>query len=149
MLSSLAQAFYVASDNRSKAAFRAYQAFAIAETIISTYSAAEKCYDWAAAWGGPAAGAAAAAIAMAAGMARVSAIASQNIGCRGGISSVAGGTGVGETPEPAQDKTTTAPEMTTRGQSINIYVEGNLVNHDAFAREILPALLKAQSDNVR
>ena len=86
---------------------------------------------------------------MAAGLARVAAIVSQNMG--GSVSSVAGGTGSGEVPTTTVDEkpTTTTPEMTSRGQSINIYVEGNLVNHEAFAREILPALLKAQSDNVR
>jgi len=148
-MSALAQAFYNASNQRSKAAFTLYKAFAAAEATVDTYRAAQASYAWGAKFGGPPLGAAMAAIAMAAGLARVAAIVSQNMG--GSVSSVAGGTGSGEVPTTTVDEkpTTTTPEMTSRGQSINIYVEGNLVNHEAFAREILPALLKAQSDNVR
>ncbi|MFH2099465.1 MAG: hypothetical protein ABIJ95_08150, partial [Pseudomonadota bacterium] len=58
-----------------------YKAGAIAQTIISTYTSAQKAYE-ALAWiplVGPALGAAAAGAAVAAGMARVNAIRSQNV----------------------------------------------------------------------
>ena len=61
---------------RSRAAFAAYKAFAVAQTIIDTYSSAQKAYDAMAKipYVGPALGAAAAGVAIAAGMVRVQAI---------------------------------------------------------------------------
>jgi TP901 family phage tail tape measure protein len=70
------QEFYQAFGSQSKEAFAAYQAFAIAETIISTYESAQKAYSSMASIPhvGPVLGAAAAAAAIAGGMARVAAI---------------------------------------------------------------------------
>lgn len=40
-------------------------------------------------------------------------------------------------------------EEKPRSQVINVHVYGNIVDHDAFARELVPAIQKAQEDNVR
>ena len=40
-------------------------------------------------------------------------------------------------------------EEKSRSQVINVHVYGNIVDHDAFAREFVSAIQKAQSDNVR
>jgi len=40
-------------------------------------------------------------------------------------------------------------EELQKSQIINIYVQGNIVDHDAFARELIPSIQKATSDNVR
>lgn len=61
----------------SKTAWRAYQAYRIAEAIVDTIEAAQASYRWGASWGGPIAGAAMAAIATAAGIMRVQAIAKE------------------------------------------------------------------------
>jgi len=47
-MSALAQAFYNASNQRSKAAFTLYKAFAAAEATVDTYRAAQASYAWAA-----------------------------------------------------------------------------------------------------
>jgi TP901 family phage tail tape measure protein len=71
------QALYASGLAQSESMFKVYQAFAIAETIISTYSSAQKAYDDMLVAGGPWAiplAVAAAAAAVAGGMARVAAI---------------------------------------------------------------------------
>jgi len=77
----------------SQTAFGVFKAFAIAETVIKTYEAAQGAYASLAGIPivGPALGAAAAAAAIAAGMARVAAISSQQPGSTGGVSGGGGG----------------------------------------------------------
>lgn len=75
MMSNIMQNLYQATGQKSKAMFTAMKAFAIAETIIQTYRAAQGAYA-AMAKIHPALGVAAAAVAISAGMARVKAIAS-------------------------------------------------------------------------
>jgi hypothetical protein len=69
-----------ALGKHGQAAFRAYQALSIAETVMSTVQAAQDAYAWGWKYGGPAApvlSAVMAAIAIAAGMARVAQISSE------------------------------------------------------------------------
>lgn len=40
------------------------------------------------------------------------------------------------------------PTETKQSKTINVYIYGNVVDHDAFAREIIPSLEKAVGDNV-
>jgi hypothetical protein len=50
----------------------------------------------------------------------------------------------------AEEKVATREaEAAQPGGAINIYVYGNLVNHDEFAREVIPALMKAQMDGAK
>ncbi len=145
LMAGIMYSLYEATGKRSLAMFRMYQAAAIAETIISTYDAAQKSYAWGAKFGGPPLGAVMAAVAVAAGMARVQAIASQQIG--GGISSVGesgsgGGYGGAQTEpswQPAVAPAKAAPVVT-------IIVYGNIVDQDAFAREMVPSITKALED---
>ncbi|PNX47675.1 MAG: hypothetical protein BV456_10695, partial [Thermoplasmata archaeon M8B2D] len=79
ILGSLNQIFgdlYAASGQKQKEFFKLQKAIAIAQTVISTYEAAQKAYTQYAAW--PPLAAAMAAIAIASGLARVAAIRSQN-----------------------------------------------------------------------
>ncbi|VAW37796.1 hypothetical protein MNBD_DELTA02-724 [hydrothermal vent metagenome] len=73
MISNIMQNLYQATGRKSKAMFTAMKAFAIAETVIQTYRAAQGAYA-AMARIHPVLGVAAAAAAIAAGMARVKAI---------------------------------------------------------------------------
>ena len=77
----------------NKAAFQAYKAFAIAQTVMDTYKAAQSAYTALAPipFIGPALGIAAAAAAIASGMGRVNAIRSQQYGGRRTGGAVTGG----------------------------------------------------------
>lgn len=98
MATGLAQTFqllYQASGNASRKYFEMYKAAAIAETIISTYSAAMKAYDFGAK-AGPVVGAAMASIAVGAGMAKVAAIRAQGFGSGAGAGASGAGGGAGD-----------------------------------------------------
>jgi hypothetical protein len=147
MMAGMAQAFYAASNSKSLAAFRAYQAFSIAEAIVGTYRAAVSAYAFGAKFGGPVLGAAFAAAAIAAGMAQVQAIASQKPGGAATASVGGGGTPAIPGATGTQEKEQETPAVPT--PIYNVYVYGNVVDHDAFARELVPALEKARSDGAR
>jgi len=84
----------VLMNTHSRRAFEVGKAAAIAQTIMSTYEAAQKSYSALASipYVGPALGAAAAIAAVASGMARVSAIRSQSFGGGGGASATGSNT---------------------------------------------------------
>ncbi len=44
---------------------------------------------------------------------------------------------------------TAAPEITSAGPTVNVHIYGNVVDQDAFAREIVPYITKAVADGVR
>lgn len=124
----------------SKTAFTAFKAAAIAQTIIATYSAAQKSYDALAdiPYIGPALGAAAAAAAIAAGMARVAAI--QSTTPEGG----AGGGAVGTYPASPSTglptSRTPAPAPITQGPGqggpgVYIHIEGDSINDEAYLEQ--------------
>lgn len=100
-LSSLAKQYYDMSDGQNKTAFRAYQAFQVAQTMISTYAAAQKAYEQ----GGPYLGPVLSAIAVAQGLMNVAQIKAQKYHTGGvvgeagsGIGYIGGSLGVGEVP---------------------------------------------------
>lgn len=73
-----------------------------------------------------------------------------------GASAIEGGTSGSTTPagygagSPASPvvTTTTGSSNTSSSSVYNVYVYGNMVDHDKFARELIPALNKAVSDGV-
>jgi hypothetical protein len=90
-MTSMFNDWYQAAGSKHKELFNLYKAASIAETIIATYSAAQKAYDAMAKvpYVGPALAASAAAIAVAAGLARVQLIRQQQMasgGLVGGVS---------------------------------------------------------------
>jgi hypothetical protein len=89
--------WYQAAGSKHKELFNLYKAASIAETIISTYSAAQKAYDSMAKvpYIGPQLAASAAAIAVAAGLARVQLIRQQQM--------ATGGVVQGVSPTPTAD----------------------------------------------
>ncbi|RJP22715.1 MAG: hypothetical protein C4529_05215 [Deltaproteobacteria bacterium] len=149
MLGSLATSLYNMQGKQGGAAFEAMKAFRIGETIMNTYSAAVGAYNALASipYVGPFLGAAAAAAAIAFGMAQVSAISSMKPG--GGSASVSASTGgfgggapsVPSAPAPATQEPVSSP-------TVNIHIYGNVVDHDKFARELVPAITKAIGDGV-
>lgn len=148
-LAGVAQAFYAASDNQNKVALNAYKAFAIAETLIATYSSAQKLFDFGSKFG-PWTAAAFAAIGIAAGMARVHQIASVQAGSStvsaGAGSGISAGEGGASAATETTTTTTTAVTEPATSQVVNIYIQGNVVDQDKFAREVLPAIRKAMGD---
>jgi hypothetical protein len=87
-----------------------------------------------------------AAIAIAAGMARVAQIASQQ---PGGGASVSAGGGVGTPSLATVGSTAPAQPAVPASPVVNVHIYGNVVDHDAFAREIVPYITKAVADGVR
>ena len=147
MLGSLATSLYDMQGKQGGAAFEAMKAFRIGETLMNTYSAAVGAYNALASipYVGPALGAAAAAAAIAFGMAQVASISSMKPG-GGPASASVGGLGGGtpsipSAPAPATQETISSP-------TVNIHIYGNVVDHDKFARELVPAITKAVADGV-
>ena len=148
MMAGMAMSFYNASGQQSKAAFTAYKAFAIAQTTIDTIKAAMGAYSAMASilYVGPALGAAAAAAVIAFGMARVAQIAAMQPGTS---ASVPKPPAHSASASAGKDKATTeATKVEERSQSVNVYIYGNVIDQDKFAREIIPAIAKAQGDRV-
>ncbi len=129
-------------------AFEASKALAIAQTVISTYSAAQKAYESQLSIptpDAPARAAIAAAIAVAAGIARVAAIAKQSYGSKtasvaaggagtpGGIATQGGFAGA----KPPTPPTPQAPQQPS--QTI-VYVNG-VITQDQLVNEIVPQAL--------
>lgn len=151
-MASLSEAFYNLSGQKNKAAFAAMKAFRIAETIIDTYRAAQGAYAALAGipFVGPALGAAAAAAAILSGMARVRQIQAMQPG--GGAAGGGGGPSVSAPPIPTAPGASAPPagEEPAKAptQTVNVHIYGNVVDHDKFARELVPAISKAIGDGV-
>ncbi len=131
---------YVAAGSHNKAMFTMYKAFAITEAIISTYAGAARALkDFSFPYS-----IAVAAIVTAAGIARVAAIAAQKPGGTATAAAPSGGGGYSysQPTTPTWEKEEEKP----KSQVINVYVSGNIVDHDAFARELVPAIQKAVAD---
>lgn len=114
-MSTIANAFYQMSNQKSKEALLAYQVTKSGETIISTASAAMKAYDAMASipYVGPALGAAAAAAAIAAGAVQLDNIWSIGPDGSGGALNTTGAVGSPGTPgNPIVTQPTAAPAQT-------------------------------------
>jgi hypothetical protein len=144
--SQLMQNLYQMGGQKSKALYNLFKAFKIAETIISTVAGSMKTYDAVLKETDNVYVAAAAAAAYTAfGMTQVATIASTEPGGQGGG-------GAGSSYSPPVSATTPAAERQPEaipGSVMNIYVYGSIVDHDGFARDIIPYLMKAQSDGVQ
>ena len=88
-LGSLAKQYYDMSDGQNKTAFRAFQAFQVAQTIVSTYASAQKAYEQ----GGPYLGPVLAAMAIAQGLMNVAQIKAQKYHTGGVVGEAGSGTG--------------------------------------------------------
>lgn len=145
-------------ETKSKTLFKIGQAFAIADTIMQTYRAAQGAYA-AFAWIpliGPALGAAAAVAAIAVGMARVNAIRSASIG--GGaaapVYSASPTTGIPTAPTQAandgnfqnQPAVTQAQPRFTRSE--NVTIVGDFFTQEWMREKWIPMINKAQRDGV-
>lgn len=148
MMANMATAFYAMGGKQGGAAFEMMKTFRIGETIMNTYSAAVGAYNAMASipYVGPALGVAAAAAAIAFGMAQVRAIASMKPGNQGAPSMSVGGSSpmssVAPAPAPIPAEKKTGPSI------INFYINGDVVDHDQFARTLLPYLNKAEAAGV-
>jgi len=150
-------AAYALSNNRSKAAFRAYQAMAIAETIIATGSASMKAFDVVLKESSNyyyAAAAAAAVIVL--GAARVAMIAAQkpegggSMSGAGGSSFSGGGGGGGMAVPAAPTQAWGEEQKPSVVVQVHIYNSGYMgADGDALARDLVPRIQKAMEDGVR
>ncbi len=151
VMGNLASGMYQLMGQKGGAAFELMKAMRIGETVMNTYSAAVGAYQAMASipYVGPALGAAAAAAAIAFGMAQVRAITSMKPGGTGSSSGRASvpsisGTGGGE----ARSAVSEPAEKASPSPTVNVHIYGNVVDHDKFARELVPAITKAIGDGV-
>jgi len=137
-------ALYTISGSSSKKLFTLNKAAGIASATINTYDAVNAAlknppgppwtYPIAAAVG-------------AMGLANVASIASTSFGGGGGPAP-AGGTGGGTTTSPIITQPVSQEPIPT-SREINIVIYGNVVDHDKFARELVPSITKAIGDGVQ
>lgn len=151
MMAGLMYSLYQVSGQHNKAIFTMYKTFAIAQTTIDTYQAAVAAYKAMVGipYVGPVLAAIAAATAIAFGMAKVAAISSMQPG--GGMSSagVSGGGGYSYTSptEPSWKKEEEKKEEKA-APTINVWVNGNIIGNDEYARELAVSIKKAWADGV-
>lgn len=149
MMYSLSQA----QGKHNQTAFTAYKAFAIAQTVIDTYKAAMGAFASLSSipYVGYALGLAAAAATIAFGMAKVAAIKSMQPG--GSASASAGGGtipsgGGGYSYNNPQQGSWQKSEPPQASKSITVVVNGNIVDHSKFVRELAPYINEAKGDNL-
>jgi len=134
------------SDKNNKAMFYLQKAYAIAMAIINTAQGVTAALAL-----GPK-GIPLAAIIKALGMAQVAIIAAQTLmGPKAGVGAIPT-TPTYRYAEPAVARWEEMPkkvEESRREQIINIHIYGSIVDHDAFAREIIPSIQKAVEDGVK
>ena len=144
-LSKIAYAFYQMSDKQSKAAFKAYQAFAIAEALVSTYKAAAMALS---APPGPPWSLVYVAMAIAQGLAQVKAIMSQKPG--GGAAVAPGGGGASYSPtvpvRPAEGINAGQGQGQATSHSWHFNVEGWGGDEDSLVEKLKEAMEDAVGD---
>jgi hypothetical protein len=141
-MANLARAFYDASGQQNEAAFAAYKALMAATTVVSTAAGIMQV------WASPELGywakwAASGALALT-GAAQLATIASASPGSAATITTPGGSAPV---VAPVSSSTET-PKESARAVSYSITVMGNIIDQDAFARELMRSLRKAEADNV-
>ena len=133
---------------QDEAAFNAWKVAASAKVAVSAASAAMKSYDALSdiPYVGPALGAAAAAAAILYGSGQISSIMGQQYSSPGTTRNAGSGAGTGTYPvSPA----TGQPEIKDgerQGTTVNIYVDGNVIDQTGFAREMVEYIQKATED---
>ena len=145
IMAGAALSYYRATGKQSEAAFAVYKAIAVAQTVISTIAATQEAYKTGLqvtnSMGG---GVAFAAIAAAVGAARVAQIMSTD---PGNASASLAGVSAGGYTYTSPD-TPTWEEDSGRSRAVNVYVYGNVIDHQEFARTIVPYLEAATDDGV-
>lgn len=144
MGSGLFLALYNLTGQKQKELFIAHQAFAVAEALINTYAAVTMALRSAP----PPWNFALAAAVSAFGMAQVASIAAQKPSGMASASATSGGGGYAYS-QPTTSQWEQPQTETPRSVSITVNVLGNVVDHDAFARELISALKKAEEDGQR
>jgi hypothetical protein len=146
-LAALANAFYQASERQNEAAFVAFKALAVAETAIATYKAV--MLTWADSSLGPwYVKAAAAAVVAATGAMNIANILSTQPGTASSVQTSTGSAPVVATTGSADTSSATPSINNSKEVTVTINIMGNVLDKDAFAREIVPSIRKAISDNV-
>lgn len=139
-------ALYNMTGQKHNEMFAAYKAFSIGEALISTYLGAAKAMA-ATPWYPVNLAMALATIAF--GMAQVAAIASQQPGGGAATAPSPGGAGGYNYNQPTVSQWEPQQQQEQqRPLTVQVTVLGNLVDHDQFARDLVPAIRKAQEDNV-
>jgi hypothetical protein len=129
---------------QSESGFQLFKAYKKAEAMISAYSAAVKAYESLVGIPiiGPVLATAAAAAALAFGLAQVSMINSIQRGSGGGGSVRATAPTIPAVPRSE------VPKGESGGKQVTINIYGSVVDHDKFARELIPSIRKAVMDGV-
>jgi hypothetical protein len=142
ILSTLSKAFEKDTEEGQKKAFKRNKAISIAETLVSTYQAAQKAYASQLAIPTPDApirAQIAAGIAVASGLAKVAAIKSQQFSGGGGAGTATGGGGaIGDTQSVGVDVGSLIPtQQTPTPEPVRAYVVSNEIsNKQALDREL-------------
>jgi hypothetical protein len=130
-------------NTNSRKMFEIGKAAAIGETIIKTYSAAVKSYDWAASFSGPIGGAIAAAAAVAAGLANVQRIKSTPFG-GGALTASSAVTVPGQGPfDTSPPVTPVQPQAAPAARSTQITIVGS-----SFSAQQVRELIEAINEQV-
>ena len=154
-MASVAQAYYAASDQQSRLALQAYKAFAIAEATVSTIRSVMAAIAWGTEMGSPYLGAALGAAAAAVGAANIAAIASMQVGSNGAAASAGAATSTGSVASSSASSTPIGTETSQqetvqpRDVRVTFNIYGDVVDHDEFARKVIPSIQKAYDDGVR
>lgn len=143
-MANLARAFYDASGQQNENAFKAYKALMYATTVVSTAAGIMKI--WAEDDGPWYYKAALSAMVAAAGAAQLATIANASPGSAATVTTPSGTAPVVATTGTQSATATGTPA--SKEITVNINIMGNVLDKDAFAREIVPSIRKAISDNV-
>lgn len=136
-------------DGKSKKQFELSKNLARAETIISTYAAAQKAYEWGAKFGGPVGGAAAASAAVLQGLVRLKQINSTSFNSSGGASGVGGGGSAGSGGQGNFGTSPiSAPVKQEPQQILQIQFTGNVYGMKDFENSVIEAVKTATDKDV-
>ena len=142
-MSSAASAFYQMSGQKSKEWFAVQKGFNIAQAVMNTYEGATKALAQ-----GGFFGIAMAATVIAAGLAQVAMIASQQPNASGGGGARSVSSGGSALSQPSNLSNATGNYNPGQNVNYTIIVQGNIVDQNRFARELVPAINRAVSDGV-
>lgn len=141
-MGSMAGQFYQASGQKAKQWFAMQKAFNVAQALMNVYEGATKALAQ-----GGFFGIAMAATVIAAGLAQVAMIAAQQPGT-GASGNAGAGLSAGTNNNITQPINQGVGDYNKMQTVYYITVQGNIVDHDKFARELVPSINKAVSDGV-
>jgi len=151
-MAGMAKAYYAASGNENSKAYKLYKTFSKAQIAVDTAKAAIAAYQAMAGipYIGPVLGVIAAAAAIMYGKAQMDAVDRAEPG-GASISSGSGSSGGYSYPQSATApvfEDTAEKETKKSPPMINVHIYGDVVDHDQFARNIMPSITKAIEDKV-